>query len=262
MDTLQWTVLGSGSKGNASVLQLNGKSLLIDAGFAYRNLKKRLAIGNIPIESIAGILVTHEHYDHIRSLGVFSRIHNIPVYVTEITYRSFFDEVKRDISGSVVFIEPEKSIDIHSIQVGCFPVMHDASDPVGFTFSSNSQKIGYITDIGSITYVVVKNLKDSALLVLEANHDKDMLWNGPYPQMLKERIYGPNGHMSNNDTYKLLKQVIHDNLKAVFLSHISKENNSPTVAYKTIHGQIAETCNYVPEIILTRQNEVSEPYAL
>jgi phosphoribosyl 1,2-cyclic phosphodiesterase len=259
---MELTILGSGSKGNAAALEMNGRSILIDAGFSYRALKNRLLHGNIPVESVSGILVSHEHFDHIRGLGVISRVHSIPVYTTKKTFMGFRDEIKKDTKNLVRFIDQGKTFELNGMKIKCFPVKHDAADPVGFTFSSNGHKIGFVTDIGSITDVVINNLKDSNVLVLEANHDKDMLWNSNYPHFLKERIGGSRGHLSNTDTFQLLKRVMHENLKAVYLSHLSKENNSPSVAKKAIHNQLAHSFNYVPEIKIAWQDGISEPYTL
>ena len=259
---MELTILGSGSRGNSAALCINGRSILIDAGFSYRSLKNRLLRGNISVESVSGILVSHEHFDHIRGLGVIARVHSVPVYTTAKTFMGFRDEIKKDTENLIRFIDKGETFELNGMKINCFPVKHDAADPVGFTFSSNGHKIGFVTDIGSITDVVIDNLKNSNVLVLEANHDKDMLWNGKYPHYLKERITGSLGHLSNTDTFQLLKCVMHEKLQVVYLSHLSKDNNSPSVAAKAVHNQLANSFNYVPEIKIAWQDEISEPYTL
>jgi len=256
------TILGSGSGGNATVIQKNKHSILIDAGFSYRELRRRLELSRISLESISSIFVTHGHFDHIKGLGEFSRMHRITVYINEGTFENLFDDVKEDVKESVILFKTGEKIKLNGITVQTFQIPHDVADPAGFTFTSNGKKVGYVTDIGSINDTVVSYLERSSLIILEANHDIDMLWNGKYPEYLKRRISGPRGHLSNNDALELLKCVMCKELEAVYLAHLSKENNRPELAFQTVYKTLVKSYDHVPEIIIAKQDAASEPYQL
>ncbi|MCH7782531.1 MBL fold metallo-hydrolase [candidate division KSB1 bacterium] len=259
---MRLTILGSGSGGNAAVIQNNGSSILVDSGFSYKLLNSKLKICGIPPESFSAMLITHEHEDHAKGLGAFSRIHRVPVYINETTYKGLMRITRKDIDANVNFFETGDVLDINGIEIKSFPVLHDAAEPVGFSFTSGNKKISYVTDIGSITEQVVDNLKNSSVAVIEANHDVEMLLNGFYPAFLKNRIKGPTGHLSNDDALKLIQLIRCEELQVVYLTHLSKKNNKPEVAYKKIFGPLAESGKHVPEIRIANQDEVSEPYNL
>lgn len=259
---MRLTILGSGSSGNAAVIQKNGSSILVDSGFSYKQLNMRLKSCGISPESFSAMLITHEHVDHARGLGAFSRIHRVPVYINETTYKGLLKVTRKDIEENVKFFETGDTLDINDIEIRSFPVPHDAAEPVGFSFISENKKISYITDIGSITELVVDNLRNSSVAVIEANHDVEMLLNGMYPEYLKKRIKGPTGHLSNDDALKLIQLIRCKELKVVYLTHLSKKNNEPEIAYKKIFGPLAGSGKYVPEIRIAKQDEVSETYNL
>ena len=256
------TILGSGSGGNATVIQKNRCSILIDAGFSYKELSRRLRLNKISLESILSVFVTHEHFDHIKGLGEFSRMHPVMVYISEGTFENLFDEVKEDIKKMVGLFKTGENIKLNGITVQTFPVPHDVADPAGFTFASDGKKIGYVTDIGSINDTVVNYLQRSSLLILEANHDIDMLLNGKYPEHLKRRISGPRGHLSNDDALELLRRVMCEELQVVYLAHLSKENNKPELAFQTVYKPLVESYSRVPEIMIAKQGSATEPYQL
>ncbi|KPK95602.1 hypothetical protein AMJ80_04645 [bacterium SM23_31] len=256
------TILGSGSGGNAAVIQKGEHSILVDIGFSYRELSRRLRLCGISPESISSVFITHEHFDHIRGMKEFSRKHSVSIYVSEGTYENLFDEVKEVVKGKVGSFKTGENIELNGMSVKTFPVLHDAADPAGFTFSSGCKKIGYVTDIGSITDTVVSCLEMSSLIVLEANHDIDMLWNGSYPEYLKQRISGPHGHLSNDNALELLQCVMCKELRGIYLAHLSKENNRPELAFQTVYKPLAGKYNYVPKILIAKQDTAAEPYRL
>lgn len=256
------TVLGSGSGGNAAVIQNNGRAILIDAGFTCKNLQTRMTYCGINPVSVSAVFITHEHTDHVKGLGVFARKHRIPVYLSEGTFNSMYHGQKLEIDKWVSIIKTGVEVDTCDMRVTNFPVPHDAGEPVGYTFSDKNNKISYVTDIGSITNTVRDNLKNSRLIVLESNHDEKMLRNGPYPAFLKQRVSGPNGHLSNDETGKLLNNVMWDGLKAVYLAHLSKENNRPQLALNTVCESLNGHYDAKPEFILTYQEKPAEPYQL
>ena len=261
---MKLTILGSGSKGNATVLQKNNKSILIDAGFHYKELTRRMHERGIRPDSIIAILITHEHIDHTRGLGAFTRIHRVPVYINEGTFENLLDDIKADIIQRIEYfsLEAKKSspltFTINNITVTRFPVPHDAASPVGYTFSSAGQKISYVTDLGSITDSVIENLSGSSLIVLEANHDKTMLQQGKYPDYLKQRIAGPYGHLSNDDACEILLKVLSAELQTVYLAHLSQENNRPELAYQAVKNYLAERFQTLPQIRIAYQNESTQ----
>ena len=259
---MELTILGSGSHGNAAVLQSNGRSILIDAGFTYRTLSRRLKTGKISPESIDAVVITHEHFDHTRGLGAFTRIHRTPVFLNEGTFDSLDSEIKEDTRNSVKIFKSGELIEKDGLEIRSFPVRHDAADPVGFTFITGGKKVGYVTDIGSITGTVINHLLGASLLVLEANHDIEMLLAGNYPEQLKRRIKGPYGHLSNSGAFELLLDVMNPDLYTVCLTHLSRENNRHDVAYRTVQGALVESFSRVPKIRIASQDKVSETFSV
>jgi len=261
---MKLTILGSGSKGNAAVLQKGNKSILIDAGFTYGELTHRMNERGIRKDSIAAVIVTHEHIDHTRGLGVFARIHRIPIYINISTFDNLCGEIKADAIHWVKHysvntrISSRQAFIINDIIVNQFPILHDAADPVGYTFTSEGQKISFVTDLGSVTDSVIEHLSNSSIIVLEANHDTTMLRQGKYPDFLKNRIAGPYGHLSNDDTSEILLRVMCNKLQTVYLAHLSQENNRPDLAYQTVRSRLADTFSSIPEIHIAYQDNPAQ----
>jgi phosphoribosyl 1,2-cyclic phosphodiesterase len=224
--------LASGSSGNCAYASLNGAGILIDAGLSGIRAEKAIAgVGNA--KSLKAIFATHEHIDHICGMGVLSRRYRIPVYATQATWDSF------DNRGSIgkvdkflkKVITPGVPVEISGMEVEAFRIPHDAADPVGYIVRADGKKAVVATDIGHATDEVRRGIADSDALILESNHDLDMLWNGRYPRVLKERINGDKGHLSNDAAGELLACAVTGRLKRVYLGHLSEENNSPLIAY-------------------------------
>jgi phosphoribosyl 1,2-cyclic phosphodiesterase len=229
---LRVCLLASGSKGNAIFLSDGDTSVLFDAGLSGIEIQRRFAASGFDPNSLDAIVVSHEHMDHIQGVGVLARRFNVPVYFTPKTEASASLTV-----GTIKDVRHFKTgtnFLINTLTVHPFSVSHDAEDPVGFTIASNGCKIGIATDLGIATTVVKEHLKKCHLLILEANHDPDMLTNGPYPWSLKQRIQSRMGHLSNRDSKRLLQELKHDDLRHVILAHLSETNNTPQKAIREL----------------------------
>ncbi len=241
--------LASGSSGNSIYIESESSRILVDAGISPRSLKKRLQSLGVDINDIDAVVVTHEHADHTRSLVKLS----VPVYVTVKTVPVWKDKVD-DLNQ----FENDEQFVIKDMTITPFSVPHDAIDPVGFTIEFNGTKIGIVTDIGSVTGLVVERLRRSSVLVLESNHDIDLLLSGTYPWELKQRIKGNLGHLSNSQSARLLSSVYHDGLEHVVLAHLSKRNNSPEAAYQEAAAVLRQKGNDHTQIHLAPRNSVEE----
>ena len=233
-------VLASGSKGNATFISDGVTSLLIDAGFSGVEIERRLKVRGIKPEDIDAILVSHEHGDHIQGVGVLARRYDLPVYINKKTLQAASSQLG-NIDNKKIF-ECGSSFIINKLKIHPFSISHDAADTTGFTVKKNKIKVGIATDLGIATSMVKEHLKGSSLLVLEANHDPEMLSNGPYPWYLKQRIKGRTGHLSNVDSKKLLEEIKHDQLGHMILAHLSGKNNTPDKALCEVGLAIAD-CN-------------------
>jgi phosphoribosyl 1,2-cyclic phosphodiesterase len=228
---LALSLLASGSKGNAIYISDGETAILIDAGLSGIELERRLAARGIDKETLRAIVVTHEHVDHVRGVGVLSRRLHLPVYINAQTYQA---------AGQLGNLHQQHdfacgtSFQIGGLRLHPFSIAHDAADPAGFTITANGYKIGLATDLGIATGMAKHHLKDCDLLIIEANHDPDMLIDGPYPWPVKQRIQSRIGHLSNQQSHDLLNELTHPRLKHVFLAHLSETNNHPKIAQKII----------------------------
>ncbi len=236
---LEFCSLYSGSTGNSLLVKSNNTKLLIDAGISKKKIIDALKLNNIELTQIDAILVTHEHTDHIHSIGTISNGYNIPVYANEKTWSVIPTKQKEKIStqNQKVFLVSQKFL-IGDIEILPFSIPHDAVDPCGFNIYNNTTKISIATDLGHVTPSILENLKNSSFVLLESNYDPDILKYCTYPASLKKRIIGPNGHLSNILASKTISELVHTGLKSVMLGHLSKENNFPELAYKTVIEQL------------------------
>jgi phosphoribosyl 1,2-cyclic phosphodiesterase len=220
--------LASGSKGNAIYVSDGTTSILIDAGLSGVEIERRLAYRGISPDDLTGIIVSHEHIDHVRGVGVLSRRYDLPVYMNTKTQLAASPIIK-NIKVQKPFT-CGSGFTINGLTFHPFAVSHDADDPVGFTVTCRNTKIGLATDLGIATEMVKHHLKNCELLLLEANHDMTMLLKGPYPWSVKQRIKSRTGHLSNEESKILLQELSHHNLKHVILGHLSETNNTPEKA--------------------------------
>ena len=224
--------LVSGSSGNASVIQHNNTTILIDCGISGKKTTELLKNAGIACEDIDALLITHEHIDHTAGAGVISRRFNIPIYATEKTIENMNVGVIRNENKKIITAGSDFTIgdiDIHS-----FRISHDAQDPVGYTLTAGNVKYSIATDTGIMTDEIFSSISDSDYIMLEANHDVDMRMHGDYPYELKRRILGDKGHLSNNTAADTVISLLEANAKGILLSHLSNHNNLPAVAYQTV----------------------------
>ena len=226
-------VLASGSTGNAVFLRFGETRLLVDTGISLRRIKNALAGLGEAIENIDGVLITHEHQDHVKGLLNLTKKYRLPVYTRPGTWQGIAcrDELPDECCRTI-----EASLDIGQVKVEPFSISHDANEPVGYNFFYRQRKCSVATDLGFVTEGVKKALALSDLMVLESNHDVDMLRQGSYPWYLKRRIMSNRGHLSNMDAGWTLARLERKNHTKVFLAHLSQENNRPEIAETTVRG--------------------------
>ena len=227
---LRFASLASGSSGNCLVADADGTRVLIDCGLNLTDCEKRLRRLGLEPADIDGMLVTHEHGDHAHGVFGFAAAHGVAVYLTYGTMLAMKAEGKVIEGVRMVFINGRQTEALGGLQVIPFTVPHDAREPVQFVLSDGERRLGVLTDIGAPTPHVAQMLSGLDALVLECNYDRDMLWNGPYPGWLKQRIAGPFGHLDNEDSARLLATVDRSRLKHVIGAHLSQHNNSPKLA--------------------------------
>lgn len=234
---MQVHVLASGSTGNAILVKMGDANILIDAGISARRIKHSLADVGTAIEDLDGVLVTHEHRDHISGLGTLTKKYRLPVYTRQATWQAMYC---RDVIPEECCRTLTDSLDIGQIKVEPFSISHDAADPVGFNLYYRQHKCSVATDLGFVTDTVKKALNLADTMVLEANHDVDMLKNGSYPWILKRRIMSNRGHLSNTDTGWTLARLDRRSHTKVLLAHLSQENNRPEIAKNTVSAILQE----------------------
>lgn len=237
--------IASGSSGNCYLVKTETTALLVDAGISAKRINAGLKFADIGEEQLAAILITHEHSDHVRSLSTMMRQKaSMKAYANEGTWEAL--GILADSERKRTFITDEPFW-VGDIQVKGFPVSHDAADPVGYSFYSEGKQISIITDTGCVGEELVEEAKKADLLVLEANHDVDMLKIGRYPWFLKQRILGDRGHLSNETAAKLLVRLLSEEKKErrILLAHLSRENNFPEMAYQTVKNILEEEQYYI-----------------
>lgn len=224
--------LASGSSGNASIIQSGSTTILIDCGISGKKLTALLDSVDISCSSIDALLITHEHIDHTTGAGVISRRYNIPIYATNKTHQSMNIGLIKDENRKI--ISRDSDFEIGGIGVHAFSISHDASDPVGYSFYADGEKYSIATDTGIMTDNVFDAISDSDYVMLEANHDIEMLMHGEYPYELKKRILGERGHLSNDSAAETAVRLLENNTHNIMLSHLSDKNNLPGIAYATV----------------------------
>jgi len=221
--------LGSGSKGNATLIQVADTNILVDCGFGLKDIESRLKNRGVLPETLSAILVTHEHSDHLKGAPMLANRYGIPLWSTSGTARHF----KRQVVTAQTFHSNQR-LSIGHFDIEPVTVPHDSAEPSQFVFRHNGLSFGILTDLGSLTKHVQKAYHDCQVLMLECNHDPVMLQNGPYPASLKRRVSGDFGHLSNAQAAELLTTVNRKALKHVLVSHVSEQNNDPNLAMDAI----------------------------
>lgn len=263
--TLRFCSFSSGSSGNCYLVKTDETALLVDAGISGKKIWDGLDKTETPKENLQALLITHEHSDHAKSIGTLvKKKKQLSVYASgrtmDIVGQSLEEESKISIAADDEFW-------IGDIKVKAFSLSHDAAEPVGYSFSSQHRQVSIITDTGCITQAIREEAVKADLLVLEANHDVDILRMGRYPWFLKQRVLGEFGHLSNETAARLLTDVIKEDSRErqVLLAHLSKENNFPEMAYQTIKNILEEEHYYVGkqiQLATLLRDEVSEVYTV
>ena len=232
--------IASGSSGNCIYVGSDKTHLLVDTGISKKRIEEGLASLDIKGSELSGILVTHEHSDHIQGLGVFSRKYEIPIYATRGTIQGI--QASRSLGQMPQGLYHEIQVDadfmLGDIQIHPFAISHDANEPSGYRFEQGGKRIAVATDLGTYDEYIVENLKELNAVLLESNHDIHMLEVGPYPYQLKQRVMGDKGHLSNELSGRLLCDILHGELQNVVLGHLSKENNYAELAYETVKLEV------------------------
>lgn len=255
--------IASGSSGNCVYVGSEATHLLVDVGISGRKAENGLSNLGLTGSDLDGILITHEHADHISGLGILARKYQVPVYATKGTIRAMLKSKslgKLDASLFHEVREDEKFI-LKDLTVNPMRISHDAAQPVAYRIAYGDRRVGICTDLGVYNDYTVESLRGMDALLIEANHDVNMLQVGPYPYYLKQRILGDRGHLSNENSGKLLSRLLHDKLQTIILGHLSKENNLPELAYETVRMEISMGDNpYKAEdfrLMVAKRSEIS-----
>lgn len=235
---LKFCSLYSGSSGNCLFVSTNNTKILIDCGTSCKKICDGLASINSSIEDIDAILVTHEHSDHVQSLGMISKKFDIPVYANLETWNAMEKQKEKISQDNINLFENDKDFLLNDLTIHPFSTPHDAANPCGFNIHNGKRKLSIATDLGHIDNDIFKQLEYSSFVLLESNYDPEILKVSKYPFPLKKRIAGPNGHLSNETAGKTISALMKKDLKEVMLGHLSKENNFPELAYQTVAEQL------------------------
>lgn len=236
---LKFCSLYSGSTGNSLFLESEHTKLLVDAGVSAKKIVDGLASFDVAVQDINAIIVTHEHSDHVQSLGTLSKKYNIPIYANTKTWDAMPSQKDRILDCNQKQFNNNEKFEIGDFILSPFDIPHDAANPCGFTIYHDKEKISIATDLGHMTTDIISHLEGSKFVMLEANYDPEVLKCCSYPYLLKTRIAGPNGHLSNSLAGKTIAHLIPSGLEQVMLGHLSKENNFPELAYNTVLEELA-----------------------
>lgn len=239
-DKMNLCSLRSSSKGNAILVHNDKTKILIDCGISGKMAEKALLEAGISPLEISAVLITHEHSDHIKGVGIMTRRYNIPVYANEKTWEQMSSVIGNVSDENINIIKNYEEFEVGNIGIKSFEIPHDAADPVGYSFFCNNKKISVATDIGILKKSLFTALNKSNTVLLESNHDINMLEIGSYPLPLKQRIRGELGHLSNDDAGKAAEFLVRMGTENIMLGHLSQENNYPLLAKQTVENILAE----------------------
>lgn len=260
---MEFCSLYSGSSGNCQFIKTEKIKILVDAGLSGKKIEESLKSINENPAEIKAIFVTHEHIDHIQGVGVLSRRYNIPVYANSNTWEAMQTKIGKMKEENIKILDEE--ISLEDIAILPFDISHDAAKPVGFNILWKNKKISLLTDTGCVNSSIKQNIEDSELLLIETNHDIELLKVGSYPWPLKKRIMSDHGHLSNETAAILLSEILTKGNETVLLAHLSQENNFPELAYKTVSNILTENgfnTNKDLNLEMTYRNKASKVYKL
>ena len=262
--SLKFCSFSSGSSGNCYLIKSENTALLIDVGISAKRITEGLLETETPIEMLAGILITHEHIDHVRSVKTMARKKGIKIYAN----RGTFGGNNLDIENEDKYeFATGENFRIGDIEVRSFNIYHDAAEPVGYSFYAEGKQISVLTDTGKVCSDILNEISEADLLVLEANHDVDMLRIGRYPWFLKQRVLSDVGHLSNESCGEAILNILQrkDKYRNILLAHLSKENNFPEMAYQTVKNILEENDYYIGrniDINLLLRDQLSKVYSV
>jgi len=238
---MRFVNIASGSNGNCTYIESGESRILIDAGISAKKLEEGLNELDVKTSELTGIMITHEHSDHIKGLGVISKKYQIPLYATAETFEAMQNassckQILTDIMNPIL---PDEKFKLNNFIIYPIAISHDAINPVAYKIDDGKHKAAVVTDLGHYNEYIVDKLEQLDIILLEANHDVRILEAGKYPYYLKKRILGKKGHLSNNMAGQLLNRIVHDKLKTIFLGHISHQNNYENLAYETVKCEIS-----------------------
>lgn len=230
--------LTSGSSGNSTLITEKNTLILLDCGASGKKISQAIEGLGFSCANISSILLTHEHIDHVLGAGILSRRFNLPIYATKETFENAnLGPIREE---NINYITPDKSFEVGNILIHPFSISHDAKNPVGYSFDLSIGKFSSLTDTGIITEDIYSSIRDSKYMLLESNHDVEMLKFGNYPYPLKQRILSRTGHLSNTTASKVAAKMMENGVEHIMLGHLSNENNTPEIAYKTTENAIIE----------------------
>jgi phosphoribosyl 1,2-cyclic phosphodiesterase len=241
---MRFSSIGSGSAGNGLVVEQHSTRLLLDCGFGLRDAENRLARINLSPEQITGILITHEHEDHAGGAFKLAKKYNIPLWLTHGTFKMLERTLPKE-PIDIRIINSHTAFNINDIEVSPYPVPHDAREPIQYTFSNGDKKLGVLTDTGCSTPHILEMLSGCHGLVLECNHDLDMLMNGIYPHSLKQRVSGRLGHLDNKASADILSKLDNRQLTHIVAAHLSEKNNTPDLAISALSDALKCEKNWI-----------------
>lgn len=265
---MRFASIASGSSGNCIYIGSDTANILIDDGISAKRTGEGLASLGIRPDELDAVFVTHEHTDHTQGLGVLARKYGIPIYATQGTIAGIKATTSLGRIDDSLFnvIKADQKISVKDLYINPMRISHDASEPVAYRVLCENRKISVITDLGTFDEYTIDCLRNSDIIMAEANHDVRMLETGPYPYYLKRRILSDRGHLSNDNSGKMIASLLHDNLKAIFLGHLSKENNMPELAYETVRLEIemADNKYHARDFLLkvAKRDSVTEPFEI
>jgi phosphoribosyl 1,2-cyclic phosphodiesterase len=260
--TLQFSVLASGSTGNAVYVENGDNRLLVDCGLSGKKMDALFETIERSPKGLNGILVTHEHSDHVKGLGVFARKHKLPIYANEATWQAMSSSIGEIPVDQKFIFKTGHVQSFGSLEVESFGVSHDAAEPMFFVFRNAQKKLALLTDLGYVSDKIKETIKGSDAYIIEANHDIHMLMAGHYPWNIKRRILGDSGHISNEDAADALCEVMEDRTRRVYLAHLSKDNNMKELARMSVEQRLAQEGLRVGQSIDLYDTDPDRPTAL
>lgn len=255
---MKFCPLYSGSSGNSIFFGEGEDRILIDAGLPGKRIDSAMKEINEDTANIKGIFITHEHSDHIKGAGVLSRKYDIPIYANELTWKAMYGKIGKIRDENVVVISD--SVKIGNILIEPFDTSHDSAHSCGYIIHGEKDKVAIVTDLGTIGEDIFCKIRECSIILLECNHDVEMLKFGPYPYVLKKRILSDFGHLSNEACGEAILNILNGSKKTVYLGHLSKTNNHPDLAYKTVENILVGSGIKIGEdidLIMTNRDKIS-----